>query len=61
MSEGIYSAVVLGTVVEQNVAEQFGKAIMPYSAEEVIKALVHSVINGDLKIKQIGGDADELS
>lgn len=60
MSKGIYSAVVLGTVVEQNVAEQFGKAIMPYSAEEVIKALVHSVINGDLKITQVG-DADELS
>ena len=58
MSKGIYSAVVLGTVVEQNVAEQFGKAIMPYSAEEVIKALVHSVINGDLKIKQIGGADD---
>lgn len=60
MDEGMYSAVVLGTVVEQNVAEQFGKAIMPYSAEEVIKALVHSVINGDLKITQVG-DADELS
>ena len=60
MGEGMYSAVVLGTVVEQDVAEKFGKAIMPYSAEEVIKALVHSVINGDLKITQVG-DADELS
>lgn len=55
MSEGIYSAIVLGTVVEQNVAEQFGKAIMPYSSEEVIRALIYSVINGDLKITQIGG------
>ena len=50
MKEGMYSAVVLGTLVEGSVAEQFKKAIEPYSANEVIKAFIYSVINKDLKI-----------
>ena len=54
MREGMYSAVVLGTVVEQDVAEKFGKAIFPCSSEEVIKAFIYSVANGELEIKQIG-------
>ena len=55
MSDGMYSAVVLGTVVEQNVAEEFKKAIAPYSTEEFIKSIIYSVINGNLKIaKKVG-------
>lgn len=60
MSKAYYSAVVLGTVVESSVAEQFRKAIEPHTTEEVIEALIYSVINGDLKITK-AGDADELS
>lgn len=55
MSEGMFSAVVLGTLVEGSVAEQFKKAVEPYSTEEAIKAFVYSVINGDLKIAWKGG------
>lgn len=59
MSEIYYSAVVLGTVVEGCVAEQFRKAIEPHTTEEVIKALIHSVINGDLKIAKKGDANNE--
>lgn len=54
MSERMYSAVVLGTAVEQDVAEKFGKAIFPHSSEEIIKAFIYSVVNGELEIKQMG-------
>lgn len=56
MNEGMFSAVVLGTVVDGSVAEQFRKAIEPYSAEEVIKSFIYSVINGDLNIAWKGSE-----
>lgn len=55
MSKAYYSAVVLGTVVEGAVAEQFKKAIEPYTTEEVIEAFIYGVISGDLKITKAGG------
>lgn len=54
---GMFSAVMLGTVVDGSVAEQFRKAIEPYPTDEVIKALVYSVINGDVKVEKAGGEA----
>ena len=54
IAETYYSAVILGTVVEGCVAEQFRKVIEPYTTEEVIKALIYSVIDGDLKIAKDG-------
>lgn len=56
MSKTYYSAVVIGTVVEGCVAEQFKKAIEPHTTEKVIEALIYSVINGDLKITKAGGE-----
>lgn len=55
MSKTYYSAVVLGTIVEGVVAEQFRKAIEPYTTEQVIEGFIHSVVNGDLKITKAGG------
>ena len=57
MSEGMFSAVMLGALVDGNTAERFRKAIEPLSTEEAIKVFVCSVINGDLKIVK-GGGAD---
>ena len=54
MSRTYYSAVVLGTVVEGSVAEQFRKAIEPHTTEQVIEALIYSVIDGSLKITKAG-------
>ena len=56
VSRTYYSAVVLGTIVEGVVAEQFKKAIEPYTTEQVIEALIYSVIDGDLKIVKVGGN-----
>lgn len=55
MSEGMFSAVMLGTLVDGNVAERFRKAIEPVSSEEAIKAFVYSVANGDMKVVKGGG------
>ena len=60
MSKSYYSAVVLGTVVEGIVAEQFRKAIEPYTTEQVIEGFIHSVANGDLKITKVGGTNESL-
>lgn len=60
MSEGMFSAVVLGTVVEGSVAEQFRKVIAPYSTEEVIKSFIYSVINGDLNVTWKGSEENAL-
>lgn len=56
MGKTYYSAVVLGAVVEGSVAEQFRKAIEPHTTEQVIEALIYSVIDGDLKITKAGGN-----
>lgn len=58
MSEGMFSAVMLGALVDGNTAERFRKAIEPLSTEEAIKAFAYSVANGDLKIVK-GGGVDE--
>ena len=50
MAEGYYSAVMLGTVVEADVAEKFRKAVEPHSTEEAIKAFVYTMIEGGLKL-----------
>ena len=55
MSEGMFSAVVLGALVDGNTAERFRKAIEPLSTEESIKAIVYSIANCDLKIVKCGG------
>ena len=60
MSEGMFSAVMLGALVDGNTAERFRKAVEPLSTEEAIKVFVRSVINGDLKIVN-GGGVDEQS
>lgn len=59
MSEGMFSAVTLGTIVDGSVAERFKKAIEPLSAEEAMRAFVYSVVNGDVKIVK-GGGVDEV-
>ena len=50
MIEGYYSAVMLGTVVEADIAEKFRKAVEPHSVEDVIKAFVYTMIEGGLKL-----------
>lgn len=50
MSEGMFSSVLIGAMVEQHVAEQFKEAVKPYPTEQVIKSFIYSVINGDLVI-----------
>lgn len=50
VSEGMYSAVMVGTYVEADVAKQFEKAVEPYSTQEVLKAFIHSFVNGGLRI-----------
>lgn len=50
MSEGYYSAVMLGTVVEADIAEKFRKAVEPHSTEEAIKAFIYTMIEGGLKL-----------
>lgn len=60
MGEGMFSAVVLGTVVDGSVAERFRNVIAPYSTEEVIKAFIYSVINGDLNVVWKGSEENAV-
>lgn len=55
MNEGMFSVVLIGTMVEQYVAESFKEAVKPYSTEQVIKSFIYNVINGDLVISKKDG------
>lgn len=55
MNEGMFSSVLIGTMVEQYVADRFKEAVKPYSTEEVIKSFIYSVANGEMVISKKEG------
>lgn len=55
MSEGMFSAVLIGAMVEQHVAEWFKEAVEPYSTEDVIKSFIYEVANGHVVIRKKDG------
>ncbi len=57
--QGYYSAVILGAVVEKDVAIAFAEKCKPHSTEEIIEAFISSIVSGELKIKPTEVTADE--
>jgi len=45
-----FACVVVGTVVDPQTLAEFNNKIKPHNAEEFLKAIIHSVVNGDLCI-----------
>jgi nitrogen regulatory protein PII-like uncharacterized protein len=52
MSDTYYSAIMVGTVIEEDIVKKFEEKIKPYTTEEIIKSFIYSVVNGDLEIKR---------
>ena len=47
---GFFSAIILGTVVEESVADKFRENLGDVSTEEAIRWFVYEVANGNIKI-----------
>jgi len=51
MKQKIYhSATILGTTIEEKVANAFRQKCYPYTANDIINAFIYSVVNGELTI-----------
>jgi len=50
MSDTHFAAVVVGALVEEKTAKEFGEKCKPYTADQAIEAFIKSVVSGELRI-----------